>query len=138
MDARSTTETRRQIATVEVTGNNDDAASAVTNPTALVSATGSATIGGNAGYQFGQRSRSLGMFRSSMRLPSTQNNHTISVSMIESEIHQGFHGYAELDSHADTCTIGASFKVIAYTEKSCSVTPFHPQYQSMQNSVRST
>jgi hypothetical protein len=36
----------------------------------------------------------------------------------------------ELDSHANTCTLGANFRVIAHTDKSCNVTPYHPEYQT--------
>ena len=36
----------------------------------------------------------------------------------------------ELDSHADTCTLGANFRVVAYTEKVCNVQPYHPDYQA--------
>jgi hypothetical protein len=130
LEARSTTsEARRQIGAVEVVGgNNDDMLSAITTP--LTVAQGSATIGGNAGNQFGQRSRSLGMIRSSGRHPSTR---TSNQSALQSNSPREFHGFIELDSHADTCTVGANFKVTAYTEKTCSVTPYHPKYKSMQD-----
>ena len=42
-------------------------------------------------------------------------------------------GRAELDSHADTCCIGATAAVIEYTGKTCDVSPFSKEYSAMQN-----
>ncbi len=39
----------------------------------------------------------------------------------------------ELDSHADTCTVGLTFQIMLYTEKSCNVTPYHPRYEGINN-----
>jgi hypothetical protein len=41
--------------------------------------------------------------------------------------------YIDLDTHADTSCIGSDCRVIAYTEKTCEVTPFHPGYDSIQD-----
>jgi hypothetical protein len=40
--------------------------------------------------------------------------------------------FVELNSHADACTIGANCTVITYTEKTCNVTPYRPEYQALQ------
>jgi hypothetical protein len=132
LESRSNTPaTRRQIAAVDV-GREADVVSAVTSPTILTpgsSTVGSATIGGNAGHQFGQRSRSIGMIHSTPRSPAAE----IRISSVSSKYQRDHecYGFAELDSHADTCTVGAMFKVTAYTEKTCNVMPFHPNYHSM-------
>jgi hypothetical protein len=36
---------------------------------------------------------------------------------------EGYLGMMELVSHANTCTLGANFHAIAYTEKVCNVQP---------------
>jgi hypothetical protein len=95
----------------------------------------SSALGGNEGHQFGQRSRSIGMFRTGSRMIVPQTMATMSLSAIarESNQNQEFYGSVELDSHADTCMVEANFRVIAHTEKSCNVTLFHLHYQSLQN-----
>jgi hypothetical protein len=132
LETRSNTPAnRRQIAAVDVSGEVDavSAIRGLTAPTPGSVTVGSATIGGNAGHQFGQRTRSIGMFRSTLRIPMAE----ITISSISSEYQRNHecYGFTELDSHADTCTVGATFKVTAYTKKSCYVMPFHPQYQSI-------
>ena len=42
-------------------------------------------------------------------------------------------GRADLDSHADTCCVGATAAVIEYTGKTCDVSPFSKEYSAMQN-----
>ncbi len=120
---------------MDVTAGNDNAVSAITNPPITNSGSVtvcSATLGGNAGHQFGQRTRSIGVFQSGPRVLTVRTESTRIVSSMSINTSEN-HGFAELDSHADTCTVGANFRAIAYTEKSCSVAPFHPQYQSMQD-----
>jgi hypothetical protein len=39
----------------------------------------------------------------------------------------------KLDSHANTCTLGANFRAIAYTEKVCNVQPYHPDNQAQSD-----
>jgi hypothetical protein len=34
-------------------------------------------------------------------------------------------GLLELDSHADTCCLGATCRIISYSDKACEVSPFH-------------
>jgi hypothetical protein len=41
--------------------------------------------------------------------------------------------YIKLDSHADTSIIGNNCRVISYTDKTCQVMPYHPNYDSMQD-----
>jgi hypothetical protein len=41
--------------------------------------------------------------------------------------------YIELDSHADTSVIGNNCRVISYTDKTCQVAPYHPNYDSMED-----
>jgi hypothetical protein len=41
--------------------------------------------------------------------------------------------FIELDSHADTSVIGNNCRVISYTDKTCQVAPYHPDYDSMQD-----
>jgi hypothetical protein len=41
--------------------------------------------------------------------------------------------YIELDSHADTSVIGNNCRVISYTDKTCKVAPYHPNYDSMED-----
>jgi hypothetical protein len=122
---------------VELNQVVDDGVSALTTPAPTPGSVtvGSSTLGGNAGHQFGQRSRFIGMFHTGSRMIVPQAMATMSLSSITSESNQNqeFYGSVELDSHADTCTVGANFRFIAHTEKSCNVTPFHPHYQSLQN-----
>jgi hypothetical protein len=91
-----------------VTSGHDDAASALTTPTTIVAAVNTAAQGNvaqgngeNSGSQFGQQSRSIGALTSGDR----------QVGRVRSEICQldsEYYGYLELDSHADTCTVGAN------------------------------
>jgi hypothetical protein len=100
--------------------------------------------GGNAGNEFGQRSRAqppadderyIGMFHTSNRNETngdtTLIESTLNIAQItttECEI-----GRLELDSHADTCTAGKNARVLSYSNKVCEVSPYHPQYKAMQN-----
>jgi hypothetical protein len=49
------------------------------------------------------------------------------------KFHTEYRGMMELDSHADTCTLGANVRAIAYTEMVCSVLPYHPGYQAQSD-----
>ena len=42
-------------------------------------------------------------------------------------------GRLELDSHADKACIGSDCCIIAYTEKVCQITPFHPGYETIKD-----
>jgi hypothetical protein len=44
-----------------------------------------------------------------------------------------FREYLDLDSHANTSVIGANCRVIPYTDKSCQVAPYQPDYATMQD-----
>jgi hypothetical protein len=41
--------------------------------------------------------------------------------------------YLDLDSHADTSVIGTNCRIISFTDKSCQVAPYHPDYPAMQD-----
>jgi hypothetical protein len=97
--------------------------------------------GGRAGNEFGQRShnvqshqddeRYIGMLHSLSRMINNDCQLTMNVSQIitsETKV-----GHLELDSHADTCTAGMNARVLAYTNKICEVSPYHPQYKAVQN-----
>jgi hypothetical protein len=122
----ASTGTCRQIAVIDVDSstNIEDAISAVTLPTAPQP---SNTTGGNAGNQFGRQARSIGMIKSGSR----QTTSTRKVAAITIDDMARHISTVDLDSHADPCTLGANFKVISYTEKECNVTPYHPDYPSI-------
>jgi hypothetical protein len=82
--------------------------------------------GGNAGNQFGQHSRGIGALRTGNRC----------ISQIRSDLttqDHDLHGSVELDSHAETCTIRVNFRITAYTEKFCNVSPYHPKYEGIED-----
>jgi hypothetical protein len=131
LEARSITSgdgnsTRRQVSAV--VNGQDDAASALTTPTTIVASVNTAaqSSGGNAGSQFGQRSRMIGALTTGDR----------QVSRVHSEFCQSDHeryGNLELDTHADTCTVRANRRIISVSEQTCNVAPYHPNYRSIQN-----
>ncbi len=45
----------------------------------------------------------------------------------------GYTGMMELDSHANTETLGANFRAIAFTEKVCNIQPYHPDYPAQSD-----
>ncbi len=119
---------------------NSQNVGAVTVTTDLNTAPG---IQENAGDQFGQRSRQrfpdqsryIGMFRSFHRT-TVQENTKVTISQMDAimeSTEQYQESFIELDSHADTSCIGANCRIIAYTDKVCSVSPFHPKYKAMDN-----
>jgi hypothetical protein len=136
LEARSLTSTdgsgtaRRQISAVVSGGSSqDDVASALTTPTTIVVSVNTTNQnqdhGGSTGNQFSQWSRSIGALSSGDR----------QVNQVHSEISQTDNecfGHQELDSHADTCTVGANFRIISVSEKSCNVTPYHPKYKAIK------
>jgi hypothetical protein len=97
----------------------------------------------NAGDQFGQcsrryltdQSRYIGMFHSSHRTTITTNTHATIAQMdaTPESGEQNQESFIELDSHTDTSCIGANCCIIAYTDKVCSVSPYHPKYKSLEN-----
>jgi hypothetical protein len=96
----------------------------------------------NAGDQFRRRShahfteqsRYIGMFESSIRT-TVKNDTNVTVSrVIATPVQQQQHkSFIELDSHADTTCAGANCRIIAYTVKVCSVSPYHPKYKALEN-----
>jgi hypothetical protein len=96
----------------------------------------------NAGDQFGQRSRlhcpdqsrCIGMVQSSPRI-NAQGMHDITISQLIATPEQQDQQlpFVELDSHADTSCAGANCHIIAFTDKVCSVSPFHPKYKALEN-----
>ena len=96
--------------------NIEDTISAVTSPTAAQPPN---TVGGNAGSQFSQQSRSIGMIRSGPR----HTNPSRHISAVTADEHDFHSTKVDLDSHADTCTLGANFTSKSYLEKECNVTP---------------
>lgn len=112
---------------------------------AIASSEQSLLSGGSAGNEFGQRSRAryqdqedaryIGMFSSSQRYEYNkegQHNNTHTISKVHTN-REPILAHLELDSHADTCTIGANCRILAYTNKSCEVSPYHPKYKAVQN-----
>jgi len=89
---------------------------------------------GNAGNQFGQRTRFIGALRSGPCYCSIQCNSSTNISHIQVDQEDAITiGHLELDSHADTAYIGADCRIIAYTEQVCQVTPFHPEYEPIKD-----
>jgi hypothetical protein len=147
MDARSSADSqqqgganRHQISQVVVDNAAliEDAASALTTPTSLQQPN---PAGGNAGNQLCQRSRTIGMIQTGARV-TPLSGHTRSasyLSCVSALSHEninnseGYLGMMELDSHANTCTLGANFCAIAYTEKACNVQLYHPDYQAQSD-----
>jgi hypothetical protein len=108
----ASTGTRRQIAVIDIDSSTNikDAVSALTLPTASQPMN---TTNGNAGNQFGHQARSIGVIKSGSR----QTTSTRKVAAITIDDMAGHISTVDLDSHADTCLLGANFKVISYTEK---------------------
>jgi len=97
-----------------------DAISAVKSPIQPPS-----VISGNAGNQFGWHAICIGMINSGTR----QSIPTGIVSAIVSPtIDVAYSSMVELNSHAETSMLGANFRVIAYTEEECNISPYHPDY----------
>ncbi len=100
----------------------------------------------NAGDQFGQRSRArlsdqshyIVMFTSSERTVSKDSLNLMAdvmIAQVEARPNSPNHvaPFIELDSHADTTCAGANCHDIAYTDKICSVSPYHPKYKTVEN-----
>jgi hypothetical protein len=130
---------RRQIGSVDITQIPDDT-SAITTPTQATTGPiiqGSQSAIGNAGNQFGQRSRYIGMLSSGPRsaIPRYHQERNVEIARINSNCINDVYapGMLELDSHADAACRGADCQVIAYTEKVCEVTPYHSSYAPMED-----
>ena len=52
------------------------------------------------------------------------------MSILDQEDDSGY-GHVELDSHADTCVAGSNCRVISFTGKTVTVTPFSGEYNAM-------
>jgi hypothetical protein len=88
-----------------------------------------------AGNQFGRRARYIGMLNSGPRIHKNDRTSRLRISNIRSDRQEAnpHTGALELDSHADTACIGADCRVISYTEKVCHVTPYHSDYEPIQD-----
>jgi hypothetical protein len=66
---------------------------------------------------------------------SHHNAPGITIANVQSTVQQNhiISEFLELDSHADTCCIGSNCRIIAYTDKVCEVSQYHPEYQPIMN-----
>ncbi len=112
------------------------------NIAAVATATDRNNISANAGDEFGQRSRSyyadqshyIGMITSSPRTTVKQTNEAVISQMSAAPGAQlQEQSLVELHSHMDTSCVNANCRIILYTDKVCSVSPFHPKYKAMEN-----
>jgi hypothetical protein len=94
-------------------------------------------MNGNVGNQFGQCSRTIGMICSGSRhqaqAPTPITSAVIAHIYSQDHNHKAKYSYLELDSHVDIACVGADCHIIAYTEKKCAVTPYHPEFQSTKD-----
>jgi uncharacterized membrane protein YgcG len=93
---------------------------------------------GGAGDEFGRQGRRrtnyIGMMKSSSREPCNMETLNSIIAKIASQRNNPTVGeYLDLDSHADTSVIGANCRIISYTDKSCQVAPYHPDYAVMKD-----
>jgi hypothetical protein len=72
------------------------------------------------------------MFQSSERA-FMETPSAITIANITSDNTSFIHDFLEIDSHADTCCIGATCCIISYTDKMCHVDPYYPKYRAIQN-----
>jgi hypothetical protein len=49
---------------------------------------------------------------------------------VQKQQHESF---IELELNADTSCADANCRIIAYTNKVCSVSPYHPKYKALEN-----
>jgi hypothetical protein len=91
------------------------------------------TIGGNAGNQFGQRSHTIGMIRSGKRADMNNTHGKSLMASITENWQDNAISYLELDTHADTSCVGTDCRIVASSEKTCEVTPFHPDYHPIRD-----
>ncbi len=109
----------------DVTANSDDASNAANS--------------GGAGDEFGRKrgkraNQYIGMFRSTLR--KTCNYDTMNRIVAKATSHQRdveVGKFLDLDSHADTSVIGANCRIISFTNKSCQVATYHPDYPAMND-----
>jgi len=108
---------------------------AITTPTQLQGAvittlsSGGQSQNASAGNQFGQRARFIGAIHSGTHKSSSRSSSNISSVTCEQIHATNTSGRLELDTHADTACVGSDCRIIAYTEKVCQVTPYHPGYE---------
>ena len=87
----------------------------------------------NAGDQFGGR-RSAKKLKISAFKSFSRHNKNMTVESIKVDDDGGiWHGYAELDSHADTIVAGRNTLVLSYTDRVCEVSPYSDEYEPMKN-----
>jgi hypothetical protein len=91
-----------------------------------------------AGDEFGRNSRRrtsyIGMMSTSSREPCNEEAlNRIIARMASRRNEQAVGEYLDLDSHADTSVIGANCRIISYTDKTCQVAPYHPNYTVMKD-----
>ena len=88
----------------------------------------------NVGNQFGCRAHPSSSSRQVSSLYSLINMwlQTIGaqLNMNEPVIRKGL---LDLDSHADTCCMGMTARIIEYTGQTCDVTPFSAEYMAMKD-----
>ncbi len=66
---------------------------------------------------------------------TVQRDANVTIShVIATPVQQQQHAsFIELDFHADTSCIGANCHIIAYTDKVCFVSSYHPKYKALEN-----
>ena len=133
--------TKRNVGAIETEGGTN--APQAADPATSNNSNGNSTQG--AGDEFGRRGRQrgtsyIGMLHTSQRQisPPVMIERVVS-RMASRRRRRGIQTgaeigeFIELDSHADTSVIGNNCRVISYTDKTCQVAPYHPDYDSMQD-----
>jgi hypothetical protein len=94
-----------------------------------------AGAGNEFGRKCGKRSNHyIGMMRSSTRQTCNVDTVNRMIARTASSHQHVYPGeYLDLDSHADTSVIGANCCIISFTDKSCQVAPYHPDFPAMQD-----
>ena len=89
----------------------------------------------NAINQFGQRARFIGAVLSGPRITPQNSNTNACIANVQlhDESNKVRMGQLELDAHADTACVGSDCPIVTFTEKVCNVTPYHPEYNPIQN-----
>jgi hypothetical protein len=80
----------------------------------------------NAGQSMSRQR--LNAIKSSQRTPAKSDMPRI-VSRISSST-EIYHGFCELDSHANTCVAGPNCIILEYTDETCNVSPFAKSYEN--------
>jgi hypothetical protein len=84
----------------------------------------------NAGQSMSRRR--LNAIKSSQRMPAKTDTPRV-VSRVSSSTEIFYHGFCELDSHADTCVVGPNCIILEYTNETCNVSPFAKSYENRTN-----